>query len=268
MLPEKESIDAVFGIVEALYKSERKGLKDHLKGLKTDFSSRLSILSIWIPVILFIFALGAAGIYKYELFGKPELLRSIGLILVLLMYLAVFLGQIASLFSTFSACRNALGSIIDRTRKCADRDAQHVNDFFKYESAALKYVLVQMKAEKTAWERHISLFAGAIEKIGIIGMIPGVAALISIYTNPNNLSSPWIRQIADLLIYGTPVLYIMGMWYHHLISRFDRYTMLIEMVIEAKKSEESLTPLPQDILVSPNLAANTVRHASIMRDVC
>lgn len=41
----------------------------------------------------------------------------------------------------------------DRAMKNAERDAQHVNDFYKYELGDLQYVLVQLKAERSTWDR-------------------------------------------------------------------------------------------------------------------
>jgi hypothetical protein len=235
-VPDKATRDKIFGIVKALFVGERKGSRTELK---KEFTSLSSILSIWAPAILFIVALGIAFIYNKEWFGKPEWMRQAALWSVLGIYGSFVLGQLASIFTTITGTLNMLPYTTDRAMKNADSNAQHVIAFYEYESEDLRYVLVQLKAERAIWKRRVSMIVGQIEKVGLLGMIPGVAAAITIYMNPNSLASPWIHEIANALIYGTPALYVIGCVHHMLMVRFDKGIMLLEMVIEVKKSEQS-----------------------------
>ena len=127
----------------------------------------------------------------------------------------------------------------------AERDAQCVNDFYKYESQDLKYVLVQLKMTRAAWERNVSLFVGALEKIGLI---PSLIALIAILIRSEMAKFPtnWIIWVT----YGVISFYCASFVHNHKMVKFDRAIMLLEMVIEAKESAkptQSLTDGQQPI---------------------
>jgi hypothetical protein len=130
--------------------------------------------------------------------------------------------------------RNAKDSIINNSMEYADRDIQYVNDFYEYESSALKYVLVQVKSERAYWEKRVGSLVGALDKVG---MIPALIALFAIYIRPEikNLPAAWVLSIG----LGIILLYAVGILSHIWMTRLDRAIMLIEMVIEAKKSEQS-----------------------------
>jgi hypothetical protein len=175
LLPGKDTINEIFGIVQALNDAERKLIKEESK--KSYFRGERMIF--WLPAGSFL-AASILAIASNWLDIKP--LFQISLTILVLSYLSILLSQTIILPIKFWAWLkhlvNPLGVIVDAVRKYAETDVQHVNDFYKYETDALKYVLVQLKAERAAWERRVGMLVGALEKVGVI---PGLAALIAIY---------------------------------------------------------------------------------------
>ena len=179
VVPDKATRDKIFGVVKALFVGARNGAKT---GLKREFTSWPSIIGIWIPVILLVVSLSLGIIYKYDLFGlgKAMWLQVLWIVSVLLMYVFTALSSVVDAFISIRGTINMLPVTTDRAMKTADRNSQHVMAFYEHKSEGLKYVLVHLKAERALWERRISLLVGQIEKIGLFGMIPGVAAAITI----------------------------------------------------------------------------------------
>jgi hypothetical protein len=179
----------------------------------------------------FIIALGLALLNKG--LGK-QWLSQVALILLATTYLFILLNPFIMLVLNWSffwrAVRNPLGLILDNSKQCAETDMKYIRYFYKHERHALKFVLIEMKAERSAFERRVGLIVGALEKIGII---PGLVALFATLTRINSFQSAWIYGIA----YGMPILYFLGVYEHYLMSRLDRFIMLLEMVIESQKSE-------------------------------
>jgi len=99
-------------------------------------------------------------------------------------------------------------------------------------------VLVELKNQRLSLERRTGLLVGALEKVGII---PGIVALIAIYIRPelNKFPAVWVQSIA----FGILAMYFMGAAAHVFMVRLDRYIMLLEMVIEAKKSAKLVQSL-------------------------
>ena len=228
MLLGKDTINEIFGIVQSLNDADRKLIKEESK--KSYFRGERMLR--WLPVGSFV-AAGILAILSKWLDIKP--LSQVSYLILLLSYLSIILSQIIILPIKFWTQRklmvNPSGYIIDVARKYSEADVQHVNDFYKYETYALKYALVQLKAERAAFERRVAMLVGALEKVGII---PGLAALIAIYIRPEVTKSltEWITVIA----WATPFIYGMGMQSHLHMSILDRHIMLTEMAIEAKES--------------------------------
>ena len=231
MPPEKDTLYSIFSIVKALNDAQREAIKEESK----NSYFRGEKVLMWLPIFCCI-----AGIILCAVSNlfKTKLLFQISLGFLAISYLAVTVGLFITVLMYFwtsarKSLRDPLCFIIDNTMKCAEIDATNVNNFYKYEPEALKYVLVELKAERAAWERRVSLLLGAIDKVGIIGIIPGLLALIKsvhLALMPG-FPAPWIQAIA----YATPFVYGVGLMSHVLMTRLDRFIMLIEMVIEAKK---------------------------------
>jgi hypothetical protein len=228
MLPDKDTIAEIFSIVKALNDTEKKAQKEFTKNAR--FRGQRAVT--WVPTFSFIAAVILCFLSKLL---EIQLLFKISFGFLVISYSAYIISQ---LFITFkdiwnyrNFLRDPLDSMLDNTRRYAETHVTHVNNLYNYESEALKHVLAELKGGRAAWEKHISLFVGALEKVGII---PGLAALIAIYIRPE-ISKPltgWIAGIA----YATPVIFGIGLHAHDHMAILDRHIMLIEMVIENKKS--------------------------------
>ena len=243
MLPDKDIINEMFGIVQNLNDAERELIKEESK--KSYFRGEKMIFGL--PIASFIVALVFAIVSNWFDF---KFVLQISRIALIISYLSIILGQTTilpiKLWTWRKRIANPLGSIIDTIRKYAETDVDIVKDLYKRETDDLKYMLTQLKAERSAWERRVGMLVGALEKVGII---PGLAALIAIYMRPE-ITKPltgWVAGIA----YGIPGVYIIGMWSHLHMSRLDRFIMLIEMVIEAKKSALPAQSLSNDQQLLP-----------------
>ena len=232
MLPEQKTIDEIFGIVQRLNQRERKKINWWVE-LK-HFNSSLSFLGFCFPSILLsiAFVLG----YIDHVLGKFSVLGIIGLILIFIMYICIYLDQFRTIAKDY---RESLSKMVGYTMEQAGKDVQHVNDFYKQEIHSLKYVLVQLKAERAARERRIGLMVGALEKVGIIPALIAVMAFLirpEISKYPAGLLSFMIAAI--LVLYGGSFVDN-----YQMISRLDRIIALIEMVIENKKSSQTAPSL-------------------------
>ena len=129
--------------------------------------------------------------------------------------------------------REHISRAVSRAMKQAERDTHHINDLYKYDIHSIKYVLVQLKAERVGLERRIALLVGALEKIGFI---PALIAMIAILMRPEigKYPSELVQYIAIVIL----VFYTGSFVHNYQMEKLDRVIMLIEMVIEAKKSEE------------------------------
>src|SRR5262245_21758767 len=192
----------------------------------------------WAPV----FPVITAAIFCF--LGKlleVQLLLKISFLFLCISYLALLVSQFflsfTDIWKSIKLLRDPLAHMLDTTGSYAEIHATHVNDLYNYESEDLKHVLAELKGGRASWEKRIGMIVGTVEKVGII---PGLAALIAIYMRPEISKSltGWIAGIA----YATPVLYVIGLHLHDHISQLDRFIMLIEMVIENKKSVTSKEP--------------------------
>jgi len=230
MLPDKDTIGEIFGIIKALNQSEKWFTWNAFKSdFKSGWTSLPSVLTIWMPCILFIIVLVIVLINP--LLGNLSFLGDIGLCSLLLGLVSLLVG---SIIKVWRSVRNNVNFIIDDTKRRAEREAQHVNEFYKYEPNTLKYVLVQLKARRAAWERGFSVIVGPLEKIGFI---PALIALFAIYIRPevNKFPAVWVQ----LVVLGFTSLYFFSLVENYQVAMLDRAITLLEMVIDNKKSTQS-----------------------------
>jgi len=231
MLPEEDTQASIFNEIKSLNDTQRKVMKEEEN--KSYFRGEKVLM--WAPIFS---SIAAIILNLVSNLLKTHLLFQISLFFLVISYLAVVVSQSIIIpiwfwTSTRKILRNPLGAIINNAMKYAAIDATHVSNLCKYEPDALKSVLVELKAERAAWERRTSLLVGAIEKVGIIGIIPGLFALsksVNLGLIPG-FPVLWIQVLA----YATPLFYGLGFMSHTLMMRFDRFIMLIEMIIEGKK---------------------------------
>jgi len=223
MVPAHDTVDAIISTVKALNKGKKWEYK-------REFRSLPNILSIWLPITLFILGASLAFINRWV---QSPWLSVVALCLLLLMYVSITVGTVIDLLTLWPSMRDLLGTIVETSRMFANADAPHVNELFKYQQQDLQYVLVELKAERGAWERRVGVLIGAQEKIG---MIPGLIALIAALSRLQGDPLPsWVVGV----VYALPVLYFFGLCSHILMTKLDRGIMLLEMVIDTLKNKGS-----------------------------
>jgi hypothetical protein len=221
MVPDKETVEAIFRVVQELndtqidYKATR---------VDTDrpFIVRFFLVSLGSALGAYACLIGALALFSSWL-NQPELAYIAG-VLVFLIYLVIYgrylLGQLRHQDRNWPAA-----VFFDRVTQYAKIDVSHVNAFSQYDVSALQYVLVELKAERAAWERRIGLFVGAAEKVGLV---PGLVASVAALSRLPNVSPVWLVIIAivNLMLFGV------GGQQHGLLMRLDRSIMLLELVID------------------------------------
>lgn len=224
--PAPDTIDAIFSIIEKMLNEPRR--KNRKAEWKTAFLSMPAIFELWIPAACLALALMLGGIDRWVVNSKW--LRLISYLLLIPMYVSGGIGIFLNAFRILNP-RYFLSLILERTRKLTHSNTSHVNELSKYLWQDLQYVLVELKAERVAFERRTGLFVGALEKVGLA---PGIVALIAAISRFSDPSSPWIEG----LTYGMPTLYFVGLLAHYRMMELDRVINLLELVIDTKKSEE------------------------------
>jgi hypothetical protein len=237
MLSDWNTICSIFGVVKAFNDTERKASKEFSK--KAQFRGERMLA--WLPSLS---VLAAVIFLVVNNLLKVQLLLKISLVFLLISYLALLVSEailaFRNLWNSRKFFRDPVGSLLDSATRQTEMVTPNVNTLYKYESEDLRYVLVQLKAARAALEKRTSLLVGAIEKVGIFGMIPGLIALFKAMHELTSgfPSAGWVQGVA----YATPFAYGIGLMSHGCMTTFDRYIMLIEMVIENKKSITSEEP--------------------------
>ena len=120
-----------------------------------------------------------------------------------------------------------LTPITEEIRKRAHTDASHVDELSQYKWQDLQYVLVEIKVQKGRHRK--SRMARSC-----VGLVPGIIALVAALARFPEQSSHWILCFAFFIL----ILYIIGIFAHGRMLKFDRAIMLLEMVIDTQKSKE------------------------------
>lgn len=179
----------------------------------------------------FLVAVAAAAARK--LFGAPDFVGLIGLILLVLSYLATlaypFLLAWTNRLALSAAVKNPLSLLLQNASATATVDARVMPRLVRNAVEDLELLLLEIKAEKEFFERRLSLVVGAIEKIGLG---PGLLAAGVSLSNLKSDQPEWVSALA----YATPILYLFGVAAHFLLMRLDRFVKVVELAVSRKKS--------------------------------
>lgn len=179
----------------------------------------------------FLASVAVAAVRKF--FGAPDFVGFIGLVLLLLSYLATlaypFLLAWTNRRALSAAVKNPLSILLQNASATAAVDARVMPRLVRYPVEDLELLLLEVKAEKEFYERRISLVVGAIEKIGLG---PGLLAAGVSLSNLKSDQPEWISALA----YATPILYLFGMAAHFFLMRLDRLVKVVELAVSRKKS--------------------------------
>lgn len=110
-------------------------------------------------------------------------------------------------------------------------DQEFINRLAALSVNDLKLYLLELKFETADFRNRLGLILGAIEKVGFV---PGLFAFAVTMSKLGEAQPIWVYGIA----YASPILHIIGVGMHSLISKAERYARIIELVITCKESGE------------------------------
>jgi len=99
--------------------------------------------------------------------------------------------------------------------------------FMSKKKQDLEVVLLEVVAEKEAFEKRIALLVGSIDKIGLA---PGLLALFLSMNKLKDIEVDWVLAIA----YAIPIFYGFGVFSHILATKMSRHITILEYVISKK----------------------------------
>jgi len=123
--------------------------------------------------------------------------------------------------------RNPLSVIYDNVKRNHQVDLQYLSYFMSKKKQDLEVVLLEVVAEKEAFEKRIALLVGSIDKIGLA---PGLLALFLSMNKLKDIELDWVLAIA----YAIPIFYGFGVFSHILATKMSRHITILEYVISKK----------------------------------
>ena len=161
-----------------------------------------------------------------------ELIIFISLIFLILGYLGILVSPfVLALYyrkDIAKFMRNPLSIIIGNAKKYHYTDTIFVQYLTSRDNRALEISLIEMKAERAAFEKRVALIVGMMDKVGLL---PGIVAIFVSLPKIKAIDIDWVLAIA----YAMPFLYFMGLWSHYLMSKMSRHISLMEYALEQKK---------------------------------
>ena len=165
-------------------------------------------------------------------FLSNELILSISLVFLIIGYFGILVSPfVYALYyrkDIVEFLGNPLGIIIGNAKKNNRADTIFVKYLISRDNSALEIALIEMKAERAAFEKRVACIIGVIDKVGLL---PGIVAIFVSLPKIKTIDIDWVLAIA----YATPFLYFMGLFAHFLMSKMDRHISLIKYVLEEKK---------------------------------
>ncbi|TMP41296.1 hypothetical protein CWB96_17900 [Pseudoalteromonas citrea] len=159
-------------------------------------------------------------------------LRAAALILLLVAYFAAVIQPFLMIWIHRQDFINSVRSPMSLLMKNIERntlvDSRLLSRLRDLPIGTLDIVLLELRSEKEFFEKRIALVVGTIEKFGLI---PGIFAVLVALSNVKADKFLWL----DALAYAVLFLYGFGVAAHHLAMRLERYSKVVELVLESKK---------------------------------
>lgn len=112
-------------------------------------------------------------------------------------------------------------------------DRKYLSRLSRYPLLRLELVALELKSEKDAFDKRISLVVGAISRVGLV---PGLFALLLTWQK-TSMSGGWLEIIA----YSLPAFYIMGVWAHIHNLKLERISRVIDFAITDIKNRGAVS---------------------------
>jgi len=224
---DRSELDSLYQIAQQISNQEiEQGKK--VSSVKNRHANKIFVWSVIVPIIL-----GLVIGFANKLFINEPILRIISVCILLISYLSIIAQPIieAWLYKD-SICRfisNPFSKLLMNSKFNANNDLPFITDLLEKKLEHLKFLKLELDAEKNAFSKRISLMVGALERIGLL---PGVFGILVTISELGKEQSDWAYALA----YATPILYLAGIGMHLLVSRLDRISQLVGYAIEMKES--------------------------------
>ena len=183
----------------------------------------------------------ALGLGLSRALGVPAWFSDIGVFVLLLSYAAFLATSLATFLVPLWLYRRQIEEVIKNpivvplwnADITATVDAKFLSILMRHPLEDIEFVLLEVRAEREFFERRVSLIVGAVEKIGMLGLIPGwLAAWKWFQTLPNDPPS-WVITLAYVIV----IMYLLGWIAHFIMMRLDRMLKLLDLALVRKKAE-------------------------------
>lgn len=221
----KTILDSLFRILLAMSLNEVAAHNSNKTNEKHKFITRVFSELVIFPATLSLLL----GLIIY--FWDQEWLLSTSLSALMAAYVGIllypFIVFIVHRKSVLKILRHPFSILLGNAKTMAAADQRYLNALQRRSSAELKFLRLEVKSEKSAFEKRLSIVVGAIEKIGIF---PGFLAVAAVHVRLGEQQPLWLYAIA----YATPILYIVSALSHYLLIRLERQVALIDLILENK----------------------------------
>ena len=228
----KIRVNDLFSVVKDISRNEVNCKK--LKVTRTrKIQKYIWVFGILLPVIFSIILFGI-----FYVGGNDQKLIYVSLILLLIAYIFTMLLPLIDIFSDKEWIRNMYKEpftvIANNAEIAAHLDLNEYRRFLSFSNEELKYLKVQLFAEKEDLKRRVCLINGSIDKIGLI---PGAIALVVLLSKSPSVSDAWLYSLASVSM----VLHLFGVGMFFLVSRLERIIYLLDTAIEMKNITKQST---------------------------
>jgi len=182
-------------------------------------------------VIAFLVMLIVAGLGF--LFGSRSLLNTsftIGVFASCLGFIILILLFVAMLPIVIRIVRSPKSIFVKVVLDYSRLNLPFINQLSTCDPVAIRYVLLQYKAERVALERRCAILAGPLDKIGLF---PSLAAFVAVGAIILKVSGEMVHQ----LIYLVPAFYLIGFFAYINFQDLDRVIGLLELSLSESALE-------------------------------
>lgn len=170
--------------------------------------------------------------------GGPEWIGNVALLSIAVCYLGILytilIHPLLMLWfnrvTVVKTLRNPLFPILDNARMRSESDWLYLRHFRRQRVDILEHVLLELRAERDAFETRLGLVIGAITKIGIL---PGLVAISATLSDLDSTQLDWVYTISCANIF----FYLLGFVMHQQLSGWNRAIMLVAKVLEDKEGK-------------------------------
>ena len=223
----ENSIDSLYRVLFIINEKEIKLYK-----LKNKRDNRLAATSLVSG-----FSLACLSILLFivnKFYFQSDVVKLISNLILLLSYITFFLQPFVMMWFNrgviIKVFTNPLSIFLDNSKATAYNDLFAISRLSSKPVENLRFLKLELEAERTSLEKRVSLISGAIEKVGLI---PGLLALIVTIGKLGGEQPSWVYGVA----YSIPIFYFISTAIHMQVSKLERMEALVEEAIERSTKE-------------------------------